>query len=205
MARGKKKSKKSKPTARNQASRLNPPDKAVEYKGPLKIPLGLQQRDTITHRLTAVSSLTSSGSGTFNVVAAALPSNFQEFSALATIFDECRVLSLTVHYVPNYSAGQATLGTTIVQQVGCIVLDRDSNGALTSYAGAWAYPSCKMFTLDRKMSFNARMSGVEDAGWITTASPPTPWWFKYFFAALPNSTLYGQLFYELMCQFRGSV
>jgi len=152
-SKGRSMKKSSNANSRNQARKLNPPDSAVQYRGPLRIPLGVQQRDTITHRLTSVAPFTSTGGGGFNTVAAALPSNFAEFSALATLYDECRVLSMTVHFVPNYSAGQATVGTTIVQQVCCIVLDRDSSGALTSYAGAWAFASCEMFSLDRKKDF----------------------------------------------------
>jgi len=194
----KKNGRKGKKRGKDSMKRFNIPPEQTTYTGPLDLPKSLEQAETTVVRMVSIAAFTSTAGGVFNSVAAALPGNFTDWSSFAAVWDECRVLGLKVTYIPFFTANPSVTQGSVV-----IVTDRDSNGALTSLSAGYDYESCTLGQTERRFVHEAKMTGIEDSGFVITASPPTPWWFKFYTSGLSISTAYGELFYEMLVQFRG--
>jgi len=134
----------------------------------------------------------------------------------AALYDEYRVLAFQVEYFPTNRYTKAT--TSCVP--GFAVIDRDSNGALTSTSQALGYASCRVMSLEEpwtdateyrgssipalKWNMNG---GVEEAGWTTTAAPvsATRGAIKTWFTGETASISYGIVLQRMMVQFRGAI
>jgi len=155
---------------------------------------GLVQSDGAVGFINAVfSQYPGSPGGGFGAV--------QGWSSAVNVFDEYRTLGFEIEYVPfdRYNRGTTVFTTAIVG-----VIDYDSSTALTSYGTADSYSSMRQLSLDTPWRIQAKMSGIENATFTTTASSlATGWFIKLFSNGLTLSTAYGRIFYRVRVQFRG--
>jgi hypothetical protein len=195
----------------NRGNVINPPARAITYRGPLTS-TGIRQQDhTYTAPLHYSLAISSSAAGAISGnVDTGNPSGGSGWSTLATVWDEFRVLSARVYYQPvdRYDAPLAV--TTAVNQPPLLIaLDRDSSATPGSIAVIQAYESCRMVSLSDPWTISWKMDGVVEAEFITTAAPTGSRSRGFIYLALSNSatinTTFGYIFVTFLVQFRGLI
>lgn len=171
---------------------------ALVYRGPTKLPLSSLNQRIVETELKYTSLVTTSGSGQLIPVFGNAPTNASDWSNLIASFDEYRTLSMVVAFIPK----DRYTHTNVAYPVS-VVVDNDSSGALSSHAGAAAYESFKLVSLEVPFKTVWKMSGVTQATWITTASPTSNAWIKWYSDTLSNSSDYGRFVVSYLVQFRG--
>jgi hypothetical protein len=177
----------------------NPSADAMTYRGPLRLPGSRLQMSLTTVMLGYNASLTSNGSGVVSQVWGLNVSLFDLYTSFTTLYDEFRLLSATLLFVPNASG--ATVSSVAYAPLA-IVLDRDSTTALTGYPNAVDYDSFKVRPInDTLRAASYRMAAQPDAAFITSSTTSVAW-FKMYATGLTASTTYGQVFVESLWQGR---
>jgi len=168
------------------------------YAGPLRLPGAKDQENLRTTELSFAFQISSGvGSTITNSIALQL-NNFDEYTSFANLYDEYRLLAADMIFVPNAekSIQAATLYAPLI-----MVLDRDASAVLTSYGNGIDYESAVVASLNAQRKISYRMSGSEDALFIT--NPATvPAWFKLYAQGLSASTAYGWVFVKGLWQGR---
>lgn len=190
------------PRRARKSKRINPNASALSYNGPYSLPGSREQNTLYTIECRSVLPLTSSVGGDITTVIDNNPSGYQDWTSIASLWDEYRPLALKVAFKPNNRYSKTTTVTVPIY----IVVDRDSLGAITSKNAAVQYESCSIKTLDDPWTKGAKtigISGLTTTQWITTASPYGTYCVKTFATGCSNSTNYGDLFITLLIQVRG--
>lgn len=157
---------------------------------------------------TGTSAITTSIGGIVTTVIAADVSGIVGWASWAVLFDEYQILGCVAHVVSNYSSTQSTTRVNVVS-----VIDYDDANALSSAAQGLGYDTFKVYALDsfggkenssQLPSQHAHPQGQPDLIWVTTATPTTPFWFKWynFGSAGGTSTTYANVFLEFKIRFR---
>lgn len=179
---------------------MNPSDAVINYRGPVRVPLAMQERDTVTTYVSwAPSSLVTSAGGIINTVFDDNISTANDYSSFAAVWDEYRVLALKIEYRP-ISRYSSTLQPLFP---GYVLVDRDDSTAIASAALASNYSSSKLVMLSDPFSHQIKMGGVEDAQFTTTASPVARNWIKLRFDNSTVSATVGVVHQFALVQFRG--
>jgi len=193
------KRKKQKKGKKSKAS-INPSESVVIYRGPLKLPLGSQERQKITTVCHYGPTVLTAGSGAIGFVVSDDPSGAVDWASLATIWDEYRVLGFTFNFHPYNRYNQNSANTT-----GPLftVIDRDDGTVLTTEAQCLEFESLIVYNIDSPFKREIySMTAIEDASFITTATPVARTWFKLVGTGL-TSISYGKYWITHMIQFRG--
>lgn len=155
-----------------------------------------------------VADLTTSGAGiissTFNVRNV---SSAQDWSSVSAMFDEYKVVSFKLKYIPLYSQADAG-ASSLTYAPMFVVYDKDDTTALASTAAALEYDNVRQVDLYRRWSHSVR-PGKGAAGtsgytaWLDTQSPPTLDSIKLYADGLSLSTKYGYYILETVIVCRG--
>jgi len=178
---------------------------SVIYRGPMNTASARAERTMKTVVLFENFTITSTAGGIINNVIVSSPGTVANWTDLAAVWDEFRILAIGMSYFPfnRYTKPVVTSATT----PNCVpvfgVIDRDNSGALTSIAQATQYESCRMLSVEDPWTINIKMDGVEDAGFIGTGAPGSRFYFKMFGTGYTASAGYGYLLQKYICQFRG--
>lgn len=183
---------------RSRMGRLQLQENALSYSGPIKTPKSSDNRSTYLINLMTSSSITSTGGGVINNVLDNNPSGFGDWSSAAQLFDEYRVLGITVTFMPVNP-----YNTTRTTRPLISVVDRDSSGLIGSLAAALNYESARNHDLTKTFTVTARASGPGNMSWVTTASPTATFWVKFYSESLTASTEYGLTKQTILVEFRG--
>lgn len=170
------------------------------YHGPLTIPQAKLQADLRTVELSFATTITSSGGGQVVNVFPLNISAFNENANFIALFDEWRLLSAEMEFVP---AAEGALNTVNLLSLPLVmVCDRDSSGAIPNYSGAINFSSAKVRAINMPQRIIYKMSGSEDAAFITSTSAAAAS-FKLFANALTPSVNWGVVFCKALWQGRG--
>jgi len=176
------------------------PISSVSYYGQVRDPTTRNEVTLKTLVLNSVSNFTSNGGGVISSVYSSSPSTASNWSGLASVFDEFRVLAFQISYEPNDQYDlPATTGTVPI----LTVLDHDNIAALTTYSQAAQYESVRMHNLSRPWTRRISMSDVAEAQFFNTATPPTSFFIKTYTQNAGVSTIYGLIMVTWRVQFRG--
>ncbi len=169
------------------------------YRGPIITRSDAQESDTVEVVCAFTGLIDSSGAGVITDVIGNDPSASADFASFSNVYDEFRVLGERLEYFPfnRYSKTTTTCTPLIV------VKDRNDSTILASYSSAISYSSAKKRSLEDPWTEEMKMTGIEDAGFIDTASPVANRWFKLYGDGLTNFTNYGRYFFYVRVQFRG--
>jgi hypothetical protein len=190
-----------------------PSDRVLDYRGPLKIPRGIEQDQPVLANLFVQLALASGAGGVIATEYDDGMSAYAGWGAYSANYDEYRVLGIQVEYFPNNRYSKTTVTCTPVFSV----VDRDSTGVLTSATQATSYESCRILSLedpwtDRRdyagsacQPIQLHMRGVRDAAYITTATTTPTKAIKLYASGLSVSTTYGLIFVTALVQFRGKI
>jgi hypothetical protein len=163
------------------------------------------QRHLTIKLLSFTQAVSSSAGGVINAVFGNTnPSSCGNWSSLAAVYDEYRVLAMRVHWVPSNGYNKVVATQTCLNPL-FVVLDRDSATALTSTGAASGYDSVKMFDLERCFTYDEyKMDGPREASFITTATPTNLGGVLFFATGLSNSLQYGTVLVQFLTQFRAA-
>jgi hypothetical protein len=154
------------------------------------------------HTLIGVydNTFATTGAGVNADVYGSTPTVVSNWTALASVFDEYRVLALKLKFRKLDVHGGAT--QTIWAPIS-IVTDYDNSAASTGYTLNAQYSSVKEFGGNTNWEYTAYMSGVENANFISTASPAAAFWIKLYSSGNTASVTLGRVQLEYIIQFRG--
>jgi len=160
----------------------------------------MNQQDLYTTRFTYDTPLVADSSGKVAVVLSANPNVASNWASYVATFDEYRVLAMESEFRPNRWAGGSSLSVSapIVK-----VCDYDSIAALTGYQLAGQYSSAEEsggLVPWKKVLY---MSGAENSGFVSTASPTSIGYIKTYSAGNTASIALGQIRSVFYIQFRG--
>lgn len=204
------------PRSRKSASFAGPSSATTMiYRGPIWTPGTAANRDIVTTQMVYQNNVFSNAAGICAAVFDQTMTGLLNWATYAALYDEYRVLGCQLEYYPANRYSKAV----VVCTPGVGVVDRDSNGALTSLAQGFGYASCRVLSLEDPWTdtrtyrgsslpvISFRMDGVNDATWITTAAPiaATKPAIKLYFTGLTASTTYGLGVQRMAVQFRGRV
>jgi len=158
---------------------------------------------------TLLGGASANGAGIMAPIVSFNPSGFSDWSSLAALYDEFRVLGAKIKFFC-----QQQNSITVQSQPVTVVYDNDdATTAITSASGALDYRLKRQFasiwdnstfpTLQATCySLADQASGI---GWSTTGSPAAyPHSFKVYSSGLTASTTYISFSTELVVQFRGA-
>jgi len=185
----------------SRMNKINIPSEAQVYKGPLRLPLAREQAAVTVSELVQVVAATASAGGVINPVINLSLSSMTDAASYVAIYDEARLLSAEIEYVPNavntLSAANPLAGSPLV-----ICLDRDSNSALGSLSGGFDFESSRVGAVNERFRGPIfKMSGSEDAGFV--GSTTSSGFFKSYSAGNTANGNYGYFFVRSIFQFRG--
>jgi len=154
-----------------------------------------------TQLLSVTGTITSSGGGVFASTFVDNITGSSDWASCALLYAEYRILGVRMEYFPwNRYSKTTTISTPLIA-----VVDRGgTNTVLASYDAAMQYASAKKKSLEDPWIMEARMNGVEDAGFLVTTSGTTlPFTIKVYADGLSITTTYGRYFFYWLVQFRG--
>jgi len=151
-------------------------------------------------------SVTNSSSSVGGTIADVVPvsiANLNHYSSIASMWDEYRILSATLHYAPEIIS--ATSANASVD--GLVVVDYDNSTALASYSSAFDYDNVMhWYPLNGPLSIRYVASKLApDNEWYNTSSPTVVGWFKFYATGLSISQTYGRYYLTIEVQYRGHV
>jgi len=196
---------KSRPKKRLKKPNSNPGTTVSVYRGPTRLPKAVSSNDHATFQLNLFGSIASSGTGTITTVfdCVTQATSSADFTNLANLYNEFRVLSMNISVVPINLYNQPT--TTVMNSVLSVV-DRNSATALTSYADATGYDSVKIHGASKPFTRTVKMDDLDEASWVSRGSSPANanrFYVKLFSSGNSNSINLYDYLDILMVQFRG--
>ncbi len=181
------------------------PSSAVVYRGPCDSRALKNAYDLHTLVFGFSNPITSSAGGVINTVFdpySQLTSS-GNWSSASALFSSYRILGYRLVLMPINQYNKAT-ATTV--NPGMILVDRESNTAITTSSAAAAYGSADFVSLERKIVREVRMNGVDEASFIDVAAAPATanrFFIKLYFDGLTASTNYLLYLGWVVVQFRG--
>lgn len=178
---------------------------ALSYKGPV-IPRDVVENvRTQTIVLNLVTTISSNGSGVINnSFGTTNPSSFPEWTSVAALFDEYRVLAGRLKFIPSNRYNKVVATQTCINPIFSVI-DRDVVVTLATTNSAASYESCEMHDLEGPFTRTFRMTGSREAAFINVQSPVNLGSIALFANSLSATLQYGTVFYSLTVQFRGTV
>jgi len=156
------------------------------------------QDDTYSIVTIYDATATTDVSGQLSTIFANNPTGYANWTSLAAVFDEYRVLGMDLTFEPYQFNGALITQAPIVA-----VNDYDSSAALSGYVLAAQYSSYEEHAGGRAWTKRILMSGAENAAFLGTASPTSTFWIKIWSAGNSVSTNIGRYSLKTVIQFRG--
>jgi hypothetical protein len=158
------------------------------------------QLDTFTVKATYDAGAITDSSGNYAMVIPNNASLVSNWASMQSVWDEYRVVAMSVHFRANRIAGGSSVTTYAPIAT---VIDYDNSPALTGYTLAAQYSSNKEFGGGTSWKRTIFMSGAENAQFTSTGSPGATWWFKVYSAGNSASLSLGRFNVTYYIQFRG--
>jgi len=155
--------------------------------------------DTYTTVVSYDTALVTDAGGLITGVYTNNPTGYANWTNLAGVFDEYRVLGIEIEVEPNTFVGS----NNFIFAPIAVVNDYDSVTALASYTSAALYSSYQEYPGLTRFRKLALMSGAENASFINTAAPTNTFGIKFYSAGNTVSTTVGRIRLKAVVQFRG--
>jgi len=156
------------------------------------------QQDCYTILCVFDGLATTTGGGALVNVFTNNPSGFSNWSNIASVFDEYRVLGFQLSFEPyNFN------GSIVVTAPIAVVNDYDSASALTGYTLAGQFSSYEEYPGGRKWTKSVLMSGAENASFLSTSATAATFYMKVYSVGNTASIDIGRFSIKSIIQFRG--
>jgi len=184
-------------------SRINPPATTIVYRGPVRMPSSYAPPPVLVP-LTLVAVINANASGIASGFLINDPYNTDEWSLLAGLYTEYRVLSLAMRFVPYQHNFPAATPQNPGQLVWYSRHDSSIVTPATSLAQAWQYTDAVVKNGDQPHQHSVRMAGTLEATWHnTSANAGIPYAGIGFYGTdFTVSTKVGTQYVTMMVQFR---
>jgi len=161
--------------------------------------LAWAQLDVYTVPMDYDTVVAADASGNWSYITSDNPNGDSNWSTSASFFDEYRTLATELTFYANTtSGGNLSTYAPIVS-----VVDMDNSASLTGYTLAAQYSSVKNHRGNQDFKVVAYMSGSENAGYLSTASPASRYWIKLYSSGNSASITLGRIHIRHWVQFRG--
>jgi len=179
------------------------PETAQRYTGPAK-PSTFGELQDVTTKTVFVKNtgvLTTSGAGVMALLVDTNPSTCPEWANWVAAFDEYRVLSMLVEYVPNtrYQFGNGTF--TIMPFY--IAVDHDDNTVPAALNTVATKESSRIVNMTDPWSIAWKMSAQPNAAFVNCTSPISVGSVKGYSTGNANTAILGDTLITYLVQFRG--
>jgi len=183
-----------------------PPPAAARYAGPI-IPRTLRTNDHMDIiRLTLVTSVQSTVAGNLGFGQNIDPTITDQWGTVKGLFQEMRPLAARFRYVARFPLWGNTTGQSEAASPMVMWVNRDSTISVpTVYNIAWRISDSSVKSINQNNQITWRMSGTNEAAWGNTSVASWAVGAMGLTAStlLSPSTIYGELFTEILVQFRG--
>ncbi len=173
-----------------------PSSSVLRYNGPLQA----NPEQLAVFDLVYELPLASIGTSIANVFAD-YPSNSPDWTNCTAMFAEYRVLAMTLQYTPLVEG--ATIGALLYNVLYIVWDASNATAPLASYTAAANYPTKRLTSLNARAQISHKMTGVEEATFVNTASTVLDYSFKLYADTLTNNTTYGRITITYHTEFRG--
>ncbi len=187
------KRKSSRPKKRDPTGRENT---MTHYNGPIHLPSASESTRPVKVNSTYYAAATTSAGGVIDVVFGNSPAVLAEWSSWQSLYHQYRVLGVKLEYVPVKNVANWAYG------FGQTVVDRSNSAALGGITAATNHESVKIHQMYNTWTREAKMSGVQDGGWIDIQSPVATFYVKCYSAGNSTIQTIGGFFLEYLIEFR---
>jgi len=175
------------------------------YRGPARLPSERRAEQPIVVRLAYVAQGNTGITGILSLSATNNPTVTTDFSTFASQFLEYRTLVVSATWRPR-DAGFSSTSTPNIQAPILQWISRTSPiGIPSSQQSAWDNDGAIARNIGQGFKATWRMSGTPDADWKQTTSPVSTGGVGLYSDGLTASAFYGNLFIEMLVQFRSRV
>jgi len=208
LPRASKSSKKNK--SRRGLGGEGPNEQVIVYTGPIIKPAEAVAQDLKVVTLFEDVAITSSAGGVVANVftsdpTSGSPSGWANWLAL---YREYRVLAIEVEYCPPLFGSAPTAAGVPQEAISPLyeVEDRGLATPLASFSAAAAYASLRMHPFDERWRRQVRMSSTLEAQFgLTSASPASVYYVKWYGAPGGNAVTYGRARVAYVIQFKNRI
>jgi hypothetical protein len=170
---------------------------STQYNGPLILPKSMQQEEVQPINMNYYFPLNATVGGVIdNVYGEQSVVNASDWASISASFHEFRVLAFEMEYVPLVS-----YTTNYPPFVG--VVDRSVTATLGAYTSAANHESCRIWSSRYPHKILAKMSGVEEADWVSTSTAINHYYIKMYASGFTASQNVGTILFKYLVQFRG--
>jgi hypothetical protein len=174
---------------------------STSYHGPIVLPKAMGEQRIYNTNCSYTSAFTASAGTITLSINTSLVQNTSGWVQLAAEWHEYRVVAMEVIYVPILTYQTATIA--VYPPCICVV-DRATNSALGSYAGAADHESAQMFNLKHQYRRTIRMDGPEESVWTPVGTAFSFGYIKFYATGCdPAGATYGRGMYRFLLQLRG--
>ncbi len=183
----------------------NPKALQTRYLGPVRLPTQ-DGADTATTRvnISFSNSVTSTVGGTIaSYVNGGDVASSSDWTALAALYREFRVLAIEARWVPDYNGAYTG---TLIHSSGAIAPSRSAlAGAPTSLDQVIQKSTWKVFKSTSGVKAHWRMNGIEEAGFSNTLSPSDQnrGGIVWYMTDLSGDLKYGYFYFTFLVECRG--
>lgn len=162
---------KSKAQKKRSVTMNGPSVGALTYSGPTRVPQSLAGSELDVYQINFAATLTTSAAGLLNTVfnPGTQITSSADWTNIQNLWEEYRILSWAIDMVPWTPY---TRPTTDVLAPVYSVIDRQTATALASIADAVGFGSCELHTPSEHIHRVAKMTGQDEAEWVSTGTVP---------------------------------
>jgi len=158
---------------------------------------------TMTRVIGYQTAMATTGAGVLTGVVTNQPTGSPDWSALAGLYSEYRVLGFKVVYVPLYQNYIPAIATSPKQQSALVWFGvRGSLTPPTTYSEALGFGGSVVGHTQQRMTKVSRMNGVQEGAFINTGGTGVSATLGFYADGLDFSTTYGYNYITWLIQFR---
>jgi len=180
----------------------NPSPNAQQFRGPIISRNMRAEEEVVSIPLIFTGVLSSSAGGVIDTNYNSDPSGYglSDWTGLAGVYGECRVLGLEVKFFPNNRYSKISVNCTPL----VVLVDREAPTAtLGTYQLAASHESARIVSLEDPWTEVAKMQNAEESQFLSTSGTQALFSVKMYADGLTVTTQYGRCFVYLLIQFRG--
>lgn len=175
---------------------------SLTFRGPIRAPSAGVVTDDAIVRMSFAGYPTGTSVGMQNYYSTANVSSCTDWTNLAAVYDEYRVLGYEIDYFPSYSGGNAS----VVQCAGLAITTHQPNNPFpfTSIGTMAGYQDWKPFDTGKPLKLEWKMDSVEEAQFASTTGTLPVFGYTGYWAPYATSTSqYGIQLLTYVVHFRG--
>jgi len=186
---------------KGSARQAEVPASTIVFRGPIRAMAAARDETLSTQELTLVTNLTASAGGIITP-AWSNPNSASEWSQMAALYEEYRVVGLRAVYIPFYPHW-GTSSALALNQGGIVWYPLRNGSALaTSAATAFAYAGAIPHAITDRAVVENRMSATNESDFTNTTTPVGLFAVAAYGSGFTASTSYGTMFITWLVQFR---